>query len=372
MKENKEQDRKSGKLKVGITMGDAGGIGPELIIRVFQESPLREMFIPIIYGSGKALNFYRKVLSIDKFNYSQIQNPAQAQIKKVNLIDCGSGMDRIEIGLATEAGGRAALEALDLAISHIKSKEIDALVTLPLDKNTVAKANPGFSGHTGYLAQQLGGIDPLMFLISEHLKMGLVTEHVALKDVAGKISSRAILNKIRLMHDSLKNDFSVSRPRIAVLSLNPHAGDEGLLGKEENEVIIPAIKESERDGIMAIGPYAADGFFAAGLFKRFDGVLAMYHDQGLVPFKLLASFSGINYTAGLPVVRTSPDHGVAYDLAGKNEASVDSFLNALYAAYDICNERTENEAINLGSLKNKGIKVEMNEADEEIQFEEQA
>ena len=366
----KDQTRSRKKIRLGITLGDIGGIGPELVIRAFQEPSLRELFTPVVYGSSRVLNFYRKALSVEKFSYTPIQLPSQAQFKKVNLIETTTKIDHIEVGMATEIGGQAALDSLDLAIEHINKGELDALVTLPLDKSTVAHFRPDFIGHTDYLANALNAKDYMMFMISDDIKVGLVTGHVPLKDVSAKINTAAILAKLRIMNHSLKLDFTLQKPKIAVLGLNPHAGDHGLLGKEEGAVIVPALQAAEKEGIVALGPYSPDGFFASGAFTRFDGILALYHDQGLIPFKMLAGYSGVNFTAGLPIVRTSPDHGVAYDLAGKNEAVVDSFLNALYSAEDIFRNRTDNAVLMKNSLKNKSIKIDLGEEEGVVTMEE--
>lgn len=370
MEKDKKEQKIRKKIRLGITLGEVGGIGPEIVINSFQEPSLRELFTPIIYGSAKALNFYRKILSVEKFSYTPILRPSEAQPKRVHVIDPGTRIDNIEVGQATVTGGQAALESLNLAIQHLKANELDALVTMPIDKNSVAKLLPEFTGHTEYIAKELGVKDQLMFLISEELKVGTVTGHVPLKNVSGAITQDKILSKIRIMNLSLKMDFSLQKPRIAVLGLNPHSGDTGLLGREEVEIIAPAVKAAEAEGIFVMGPFSPDGFFATHQYSRFDGILAMYHDQGLIPFKLLAGYSGVNFTAGLPIVRTSPDHGVAYDLAGKNLASLESFMNALYASEDIFRNRTDNEALQKGSLKNKGIRIEVGEEEGEVALEE--
>ncbi|HHG86128.1 MAG TPA: 4-hydroxythreonine-4-phosphate dehydrogenase PdxA [Bacteroidetes bacterium] len=339
-------------LRIGITMGDVNGIGPEFIIRAFQESHLREICTPVVYGSPRALNVYRKILHVDRFSYNVIQEPKQANPRKVSVIDCVNNLERVEAGKPGPEGGRAAFEALDRAVQDLKAGEIDALVTLPIDKNTIQNDNFRFPGHTEFLAKTFEVEDNLMFMVHEHLKVAVVTGHIPLKQVSAELTVPLIQNKIKMMIKSLRQDFNLEKPRIAVLGLNPHAGDNGLLGKEEKEKIARAVEIVQKEKGFVFGPYSADGFFASGAYKKFDGILAMYHDQGLIPFKLLAGFEGVNYTAGLPVVRTSPDHGLAYDLAGKGEADLTSFIYALYAAIDITHHRRESVSIEDGSIWN--------------------
>lgn len=347
-------------LRIGITIGDVNGIGPELIINAFKNQRLKEICTPIVYGSSRILNVYRKVLSVDKFSYNVIQKPNQAQPRKISVIDCVETLsDRMEIGRPDEISGRAAYEALERAMADLKSGEIDALVTMPIDKSVIQSDDFQFPGHTEYLTNELDAKGSLMFMVHEHLKIGVVTGHVPLKDVSKHLTVDGIVKKIQLMHDSLKLDFSVPRPRIAVMGLNPHAGDNGLLGKEEKEKISKAIEKCANKRMLVFGPYSADGFFGMGNFKRFDAVLAMYHDQGLIPFKLMAGFEGVNFTAGLSKVRTSPDHGPAFDLAGKNEADPTSFIHALYAAIDIHRRRKDNQELfdNAMDTSNRGKPV---------------
>lgn len=333
-------------LRIGISIGDINGIGPELIINAFTNQHLKEICTPIVYGSTRALNVYRKILSVDKFSYNVVQHPNQAQPRKISVIDCiDESVDRVEAGRPDQSSGRAAFEALRAAVADLKAGEIDALVTMPIDKSVIQSEEFQFPGHTEYLAGELGGSEGLMFMVHEHLKVGVVTGHIPLKDVSKALTVDGIVRKIQLMHDSLKLDFSVSRPRIAVLGLNPHAGDNGLLGMEEQEKINKAIEKCSNKRMLVLGPYSADGFFGTGTFKSFDAVLAMYHDQGLIPFKILAGFEGVNFTAGLAQIRTSPDHGPAFDLAGKDIASPTSFIHALYAAIDIYKARRDNQEL---------------------------
>jgi 4-hydroxythreonine-4-phosphate dehydrogenase len=286
-------------LRIGITIGDYNGIGPELIIQGLTEPRLREICTPIVYGSSKVLNVYRKLLSVDKFSYNVIQAPNQAQPKKVSVIDCITNADNVEPGKFSLDAGKGAFEALRQAVQDLKSGEIDALVTLPIDKSSIQSEEFQFPGHTEYLAQQFGQDTSLMFMIHDRLKVAVVTGHVPLANVSKAITVELILKKLRIMNMSLKTDFNVDKPKIAVLGLNPHAGDNGLLGKEEKERINKAVEDAQRERIFAMGPYSADGFFGMGLFKKFDAILAMYHDQGLIPFKLMAGFEGVNLYCGI-------------------------------------------------------------------------
>ncbi|MEM6270248.1 MAG: 4-hydroxythreonine-4-phosphate dehydrogenase PdxA [Bacteroidota bacterium] len=337
-------------LRIGISIGDVNGIGPELIIRGLRESSIRERCTPIIYGSPRALNIYRKILSIDKFSYNVIQEPSQAHPRKVYVIDCIRSLDRVDPGKPSMQTGQAAFEALAAAVADLKAGEIDALVTLPIDKATIQNRDFQFPGHTEYLTEKLEGTDSLMFMVHESLKVGVVTGHIPLKDVSAALTVDKIVRKIELMSTSLRQDFNLEKPRIAVLGVNPHAGDNGLLGKEDREKIQRAVQSVEKGKHFVFGPYPADGFFGSGTWRRFDGVLAMYHDQGLIPFKLLVGFEGVNYTAGLPAIRTSPDHGLAYDLAGAGRADITSFINAIYSALEITRNRRESVAIEENSL----------------------
>jgi 4-hydroxythreonine-4-phosphate dehydrogenase len=333
-------------------MGDFNGIGPELVILGLTEPRLREICTPIVYGSSKVLNVYRKLFSVDKFSYNVIQQPNQAQPKKISVIDCITQADNVEPGKPSLEAGRGSYEALTRAVEDLKSGEIDALVTLPIDKSTIQSNDFQFPGHTEFLAKQFGVDESLMFMIHDRLRVAVVTGHIPLEKVSKAITVELIMKKLRIMNMSLKNDFNCEKPKIAVLGVNPHAGDNGLLGKEDKERIQKAVEDAQRERIFAMGPYSADGFFGMGTFKKFDAVLAMYHDQGLIPFKLMAGFEGVNFTAGLPVVRTSPDHGVAYNVAGKGEADPTSFIHAIYKAMDIYKERRDNLDLQEGSLFN--------------------
>ncbi|NLO71204.1 MAG: 4-hydroxythreonine-4-phosphate dehydrogenase PdxA [Porphyromonadaceae bacterium] len=339
------------KLKIGITQGDINGIGYEVILKAFSDSRVLEIFTPIIYGSSKVAGYYKKALELPNVNFNIILNADQVHTKRINLINCTDEDVKIEVGRSTPEAGKAAFAALDRATYDLENGKIDALVTAPINKNNIQSDNFSFPGHTEYLEEKFGAeSSSLMMLVSDYLRVAVVTGHIPLKDVSSAITKDLIIKKLSILNDSLKKDFTLVRPRIAVLGLNPHAGDNGLIGSEEEEVIIPAINESFDNGILCFGPYAADGFFGSDKFMKFDGVLAMYHDQGLIPFKSMAMDNGVNFTAGLPIIRTSPDHGTAYDIAGKNQASELSLLQAIYLACDIHKNRAFHEEINANPL----------------------
>ena len=324
---------------IGITCGDLNGIGIELIIKTFADSRLLDHCTPVIFASNKAINFYRKSLPDYNFNYASTKELNRINPKQINLFNCWEEDVEITPGQLTETGGRYAVLSLQSAVAALKQGQIDGLLTAPLHKKNIQTADFSYTGHTPYLQQMFGAKDVVMLLCSGDFRVGLVTEHVPVGEVAAKLTKEKIMSKLLLLQQSLQKDFGIDKPRIAVLGLNPHAGDEGLIGKEEETIIRPAIKEAKNNNILAVGPYSADAFFARRSFEHFDAVLAMYHDQGLIPFKTLASGEGVNYTAGLPAVRTSPDHGVAFDIAGKNKADQSSFLQALYECIDIINRR---------------------------------
>jgi 4-hydroxythreonine-4-phosphate dehydrogenase len=334
-------DQSQKPIRLGITIGDANGIGPELIIKVFLEEYVQNRCIAIVYGSPKVLNIHRKVLDLPKLPYSVISSAGQARPGRLNVIDCSSNADRIDIGVPSEGGAKVAHDALKAAIADAQHGLLDSIVTLPVDKASLQGHEKDFTGHTEMLGKAFGTPDPLMMMVSEDMRVGLVTNHLSVANIARNLTQKKIVRKLELLHRSLHNDFGKSRGKIAVLGLNPHAGDNGLLGKEEQGIIIPAIEEAKEKGILAVGPYPADGFFGSLKYREFDAVLAMYHDQGLIPFKLMAGYGGVNFTAGMPLVRTSPDHGVAYDIAGKGAtASPSSFREAIFLAIDIFRHRS--------------------------------
>lgn len=326
-------------IRVAITHGDTNGIGYEVILKVFEDPAILELCTPIIYGSPKVAAYHRKALDLQT-NFSIINKAEDAKDGRVNLLTTFEEEVKVEMGQPSAEAGAAALKALDRAMEDYQKGLYDVLVTAPINKNTIQGEGFHFPGHTEYIESKVGeGQKALMILMNEHLRVALVTPHLPLKDVAKAITKEAIEEKARTLHTALKRDFRISSPRIAVLSLNPHAGDGGVLGTEEEEIIKPAIEALANDSIQAFGPYPADGFFGAGLYDRFDGVLAMYHDQGLAPFKTIALESGVNYTAGLPLVRTSPDHGTAFDIAGQGRADENSMRQAIYTAIDVFRNR---------------------------------
>jgi 4-hydroxythreonine-4-phosphate dehydrogenase len=327
------------KIRVAITQGDTNGIGYEVILKVFSDPAMFELCTPIIYGSPKIAAYHRKALNLET-NFSIINHAEEARDGRLNLLNCFDEDVKVEIGQPSKEAGLAALKALDKAMTDFRNELYDVLVTAPINKATIQSPEFKFPGHTEYIETSVGeGKKALMILMNETLRVALVTTHLPIKNVAQAITKEAIVEKATIFHLSLRRDFRISNPRIAVLSLNPHAGDDGLLGSEENDVIKPAIEALAEQGIQAFGPYPADGFFGSGAYDRFDGVLAMYHDQGLAPFKTIALEDGINYTAGLPIVRTSPDHGTAYDIAGQGKADENSMRQAIYTAIDIFRNR---------------------------------
>ena len=338
------------KIRVGITQGDVNGIGYEVIIKTFDDPRMIETCTPIIYGSPKVAAYHRKVLEMENLVFNQVRHANEADPRKVNIINCCDENIRVELGKASPMAGEAAYHALEAAVNDLKQGKIDVLVTAPLNKESIQSDHFNFPGHTEYLARHFDVRNHLMLLITENLKVGVVVGHAPISQVPEMISRNVILSKLRILHQSLVADFASTNPRIAVLGLNPHAGDKGVIGNEEQEIIIPAIRKANEEGITALGPYAADGFFGSGQQYKFDAVLAMYHDQGLAPFKALTFDTGVNYTAGLPVVRTSPGHGTAFDIAGLNKASEESFRNAVYFAIDIFKNRLVYEEISKNPL----------------------
>ncbi|WP_448701020.1 4-hydroxythreonine-4-phosphate dehydrogenase PdxA [Mucilaginibacter sp. AW1-3] len=331
----------SDKIKIGISIGDVNGIGLEVIIKTLADSRILNYCTPIVYGHTKVASFHRKALNITDFQFNVITEAAQANAKRANMINCWEEDVKIEMGQSTETGGKYAFKSLEHAVNDLVAGSIDALVTAPINKHNIQSDAFNFAGHTEYLQERAGATDSLMFLVSDDLRVGVVTGHIPVNDIPQKVTQDSIISKLKLMNESLKKDFWIRKPKIAVLGLNPHAGDNGLIGGEEIATIIPAIEQAKAAGILAMGPYAADGFFANGAYKQFDAVLAMYHDQGLIPFKQISFESGVNFTAGLNIVRTSPDHGTAYDIAGKDQASETSFREALFAAIHIVKNRKE-------------------------------
>ena len=330
------------KLVVGITQGDGNGIGYEVIIKALADERMLDLCTPVIYGSSKIFGFYKKQIhNIDQINTNVISSAKDVHQKRVNIVNCLPENVFVEPGQSTPESAKAAMIALEKAVEDIKEGYIDVLVTAPINKRAMTSEGFGYTGHTEYLEKEFGVDEIAMIMVCDRLKVGVVTGHIALKDVATTLTKDKIIRKLRLMKRSLERDFGVDAPKIAVLGLNPHCGDGGLLGDEEQQIILPAVQEANAEGILAFGPYSPDGFFGLGNYSKFDAVLAMYHDQGLTPFKALAFEEGVNFTAGLPIVRTSPDHGTAYDMAGRDLADPRSMMSAIYAAIDIYNSRLD-------------------------------
>ncbi|MDW7691977.1 4-hydroxythreonine-4-phosphate dehydrogenase PdxA [Flammeovirgaceae bacterium SG7u.111] len=329
------------KPKIGITMGDFNGVGPELIVKLMSGNKITSFCTPIIYGSGKVLTKYKRLLEIEPFNYHQYNKNSYINDRKANVINCWSETLEIEPGKVTELAGNSALAALQKSSEDLKSGFIDAVVTCPINKDNIQSEDFAFPGHTEYYTQTFEAEETLMLMCSDELKVGVVTGHIPLKEVTSQITKELISTKLKILLKTLKKDFGIQKPRVAVLGLNPHAGENGLLGKEDQEVIAPVINDFKNRGNLVFGPFPADGFFGSFSFKKYDAVLAMYHDQGLIPFKALTFDKGINYTAGLPIVRTSPGHGTAYSIAGKGLASEVSLREAIYFAVDIVKSRQE-------------------------------
>lgn len=324
---------------IGISIGDINGIGAEVTMKALLDNRIMRLVTPVIYGHGKAMAFYRKQLELEDFNFMQIRSVDEVHHKKINLVNVLEESPEVMPGVETQESGKMALAALNQAIEDLKANKIDGLVTAPLNKNNINSPDKKFVGHTEYLTEAFGAEDSLMFLVAEDIRVGLVTGHIPITQIGKKLTAENIRKKLTFMLDSLENDFGINKPKVAVLGLNPHAGEDGLLGTEENEIISPVIREFKDKGKLVFGPYPADGFFGMMHQKKFDGVLAMYHDQGLIPFKSIAFDSGVNFTAGLPIVRTSPDHGTAYNIAGKNIADEGSMRAAILQAYDIIKNR---------------------------------
>lgn len=340
----------SDKIKIGISHGDINSISYEIIIKSLLDNRITELCTPIIYGSPKVAAYHRKALNIEDFSLNNINTVDQANPKRINIIDCFEEELKVELGKSTDIAGKASFIALEKATEDLKAGLIDVLVTGPINKDNIQSDQFTFPGHTDYLREKLESKDVLMFLISDGLRVGVLTGHIPVRNISEAVTKQAVLDKIKIMDLALKQDFGIRKPKIAVLGLNPHAGDNGLIGKEEIEHIIPAIDEARNKGIMALGPYPADGLFGSGDYQHFDAILAMYHDQGLAPFKALSFDSGVNYTAGLSAIRTSPAHGTAYGLAGQNKASIESFKNALYMSIDAFRKRKEYKKLTVNPL----------------------
>lgn len=338
------------KIRVGFTHGDINGIGYEILIKALRNPEINELITPIVYGSAKVAAYHRKNLDIQNFSFNQILSVERANPKRPNLVNCVDNYISVDMGQVTAQAGQSALQSIQCALKDIKEGKIDVLVTAPIHKLAIHSDEFQFKGHTDYLKDFFESDEVLMFMVSENFKVGLVTEHISLGEVAANITKEKIISKLQLINKSLKNDFLILKPKIAVLGLNPHAGDSGVIGEEDEKIIVPAIKEANEQNIMAFGPFASDGFFGSENYKKFDATLAMYHDQGLIPFKTLSFGRGVNFTSGLPIVRTSPDHGVGFDIVGKGEASSTSLLQAIYTAIDIFRNRNLENKLNENPL----------------------
>lgn len=356
---------------IGFTCGDINGIGPELIIKTLSDNRILEFCTPVVFANNKTLNFYKKSLPENHFNFSIIKDATRINPKQVNVYHCWEEEVAITPGIINETGGKYAALSLTTAAEALKEGKINGLVTAPIHKKNIQSPSFNFTGHTPYLKQLFGAKDVAMMMVGENMRIALLTEHVPVKEIAANISKDAIISKLTVINESLKKDFGITKPKIAVLGLNPHAGDDGLVGKEEMEIIKPAVKEAKQNkDIFCFGPYSADAFFARGQYEKFDAVLALYHDQGLIPFKSLSIGEGVNFTAGLTAVRTSPDHGTAFDIAGKGIADDASFKAALFTCLDIIYNRSEHKQQYKNPLKKTSSSVLKNAVDENIPMDE--
>jgi len=346
---------KNDKIIVGISHGDINSISYEVIIKALMDTRIYDFCIPVVYGSPKVAAYHRKALNIENFSFNSIRFADEAHSKKANIISCIDENIRVELGKSTPQAGEAAYISLERATQDLDANKIDVLVTGPINKSNIQSDNFKFAGHTEYLKEKLSAEDVLMLMINDYFRIGVVSGHIPVSQIASFLNKDMIISKIKILNDSLIKDFGIRKPRIAILGLNPHAGDNGLIGNEEQEIIIPAIEAARDLHLLTFGPFPGDGFFGAMSYQKFDAVLAMYHDQGLIPFKAMSSEGGVNYSAGLPAVRTSPAHGTAYELVGKDEASPDSFRKAIYMACDIFRKRKEYAELSANPLKSYDI-----------------
>ncbi|MEY3084199.1 MAG: hypothetical protein RL037_379 [Bacteroidota bacterium] len=341
---------------VGITIGDINGIGPEVIVKALSDNRILSSFTPIVYGTNKVISYYKKSLNLLDLNYQTIKSASEAQIKKINLINVISEEVEITPGVPTEISGMISFKALEKATQDLSEGKIDLLVTAPISKENIQKSGFNFPGHTEYLAEMAGVDEALMVLISQELRVALVTTHIPVSEISKHLTKERLTQKVKLLEATLKKDFNIIKPKIAVFGLNPHAGENGKIGAEEQQVISPVIQNLKNEGILVYGPFAADGFFGSHARNQYDGVLAMYHDQGLAAFKALAFEDGVNYTAGLPIIRTSPDHGTAFDISGKGLASEQSMRSAIFQAIDIWKNRSFQKEISRNPLVIQALK----------------
>lgn len=342
------------KIKLGISIGDLNGIGGEVILKTFEDSRMLDFCTPVIFASNKTISFHKNELGID-VNYNGIQDASKALVGKINVVNVWKEVPNIQFGQATEEAGKYAIASLKAAVEALKKDEIDVLVTAPINKNNIQAEDFNFPGHTDFLAQELEG-ESLMFMVTDDLKIGLLTDHVAVKDAPAAINSILIRTKVRTIEKSLQMDFGIRRPKVALLGINPHSGDSGVIGKEDDEILRPVIQEMSDAGHLVYGPYAADSFFGSDSYKNFDAILAAYHDQGLIPFKTLSFGKGVNFTAGLSKIRTSPDHGTAYEIAGQGKADHSSFKEAVFTALSIFRNRQEFKQLTENQLQKQKVR----------------
>lgn len=328
---------------IGITIGDINGIGPEVIIKALSDSRVMNHITPLIFGSTKVLSYYRKLLNIEDFHYTQVKSMHELNPRKINVVNCWPDLVDINVGKVTPEGGNCAYLSLREAVNYLKEDKIDALVTAPINKKNIQNKDFNFVGHTDFITRELGSNDSLMLMVADSFRVGVVTAHIPLREVSENLTAEVLTNKVNIFLKTLKRDFGIAKPKLALLGLNPHAGEDGLLGNEEIDLIQPVIKEFRDKGHLVFGPFPSDGFFGTLDFQKYDGILAMYHDQGLIPFKLLCFETGVNFTAGISKVRTSPDHGTAYSIAGKDAANPQSMLEAIYLASNTVKTRKSGE-----------------------------
>ncbi|MDR1582851.1 MAG: 4-hydroxythreonine-4-phosphate dehydrogenase PdxA [Prevotellaceae bacterium] len=338
------------KIRVGITHGDFNGINYEIIMKALSDTAINEFFIPVVYGSSKAAAYYRKALGMENFNFNVINGVSEANVKRANIINVTDNV-KVEMGLPSQLAEMSSIRALDMAVGDLQAGKIDVIVTCPVNKSDIYSSLKNFSGHTKYFANKFGVKDYMMLMVNELMRIGFVTDHIPFGEILKSLTKDLIINKISLLNESLKNDFMILSPRIAVLSLNPHGGNNGSLGKEEVEIICPAVEDARKDGILVFGAYSSDEFFASGNFSNFDAVLAMYYDQGMIPFKSIGLSRGVEYSVGLPIVQTSPTHGTEYDIVGKNVAMPMSLRDALFLAVEIYGNRKAQDEIGANPLK---------------------
>lgn len=340
-------------IKIAITQGDVNGIGYEVILKSLADKYLMSQCVPIIYGSPKVLAYYKKVLNLEHLTHNSIRHVSEAQYNVINVIDCNDASVKVELGQPSKQSGLAAYQALERAVNDAKAGLVSTLVTAPINKETIQSSDFNFGGHTEYFANRFESKNAVKLMVHESLRIAIVTDHIPLSKVASLLSEEIIYDKIKILSKALQTNFGILKPTIAILGLNPHAGDSGLLGNEERSIIQPAIERAKAEGLLAMGPYAADGLFSSGSYHGFDAILAMYHDQGLAPFQALASRAGVNFTAGLPIVRTAPAHGTAYEIVGKGVAEELSFKEAVYEGIEIYEQRTLLQGLKDGSMKPK-------------------